>query len=53
MLPTLEVSNVEATQNTSVHVNDTDAINNDLWELPVSNNMLSQLQQKDMFATIS
>ena len=49
MLPTLEVSNVETTQNTSVHVNDTDTINNDLWELPISNNMLSQLQQKDMF----
>ena len=43
-LPTLEVSNVEATQNTSIHVNDTDAINNDLWELPISNDTLSQLQ---------
>ena len=49
MLPALEVSNVEATQNTSVHENDTDAYNNDLWELPISNDMLSQLQQKDMF----
>ena len=48
-LPTLEVSNVEATQNTSIHVDDTDIINNDLLELPISNNMLSQLQQKDMF----
>ena len=45
----LEVSNVETTQNTSVHVNDTDASNNDLLELPISNDMLSQLQQKDMF----
>ena len=49
MFPTLEVSNVETAQNTSEHVHDNDAINNDLWELPINNNMLSQLQQKDMF----
>ena len=49
MLPMLEVSNVETTQNTSEHVHDNDAINNDLWELPINNNTLSQLQQKDMF----
>ena len=48
-LPTLEVSNVETTQNTSEHVHDNDAINNDLWELPVNDTTLSQLQQKDMF----
>ena len=48
-LPTLEVSNVETTQNTSEHVHDNDVINNDLWELPVNNNTLSHLQQKDMF----
>ena len=48
-LPTSEVSNVEATQNTSVHINDNDAFNNDLWELPISSKMLSQLQQKDIF----
>ena len=48
-LPTLEVSNVEASQDTSLNVNDTDASNNDLWTLPISNNMLSKLQQKDMF----
>ena len=53
MLPTLEVSNVEATQNTSIHVNDTDAFNNDLWKLPISNDTLSQLQQKNMFCTNS
>ena len=49
MLPALEVSNVEATQNTSVHVNDTNAYNNNLWELPIGNDTLSQLQQRDMF----
>ena len=48
-LPMLEVSNVETTQNTSEHVHDNDAINNDFWELPINDNMLSQLQQKDMF----
>ena len=45
----LEVSNVETTQNTSEHVNDNGTINNDLWKLPINNNALSQLQQKDMF----
>ena len=48
-LPTLEVSNVETTQNTSVHVHDNDDSNNDLLELPINNDTLSQLQQKDMF----
>ena len=48
-LPTLEASHVETTQNTSEHVHDNDVINNDLLELPINNNMLSQLQQKEMF----
>ena len=48
-LPTLEVSNVETSQNTSLHVNDTEASNNDLWKLPLSNDTLSKLQQKDIF----
>ena len=48
-LPTLEVSNVETSQDTSLNVNRTDASNNDLWKFPVSNNTLSKLQQKDMF----
>ena len=48
-LPTLEVSNVETSQDTSLNVNDTDASNNDLWKLPISNDTLSKLQQKDMF----
>ena len=48
-LPMLEVSNVETAQNMSEHVHDNDTINNDLWELPVNSNALSQLQQKDMF----
>ena len=48
-LPTLEVSNVETSQDTSLDVNGTDASNNDLWNLPISNDTLSKLQQKDMF----
>ena len=48
-LPALEVSNTETSQDTSLNVNDTVASNNDLWELPISNDILSKLQQKDMF----
>ena len=48
-LPALQVSNIESTQNTSVRVNDKDNSNNDLLELPMNNDTLSQLQQKDMF----
>ena len=48
-LPTLEVSNIETTQDTSVHVNDDSNINNSLLELPIDNNTLFKLQQKDMF----
>ena len=46
-LPALEVSNVETSQ--SLDVNDTDTHNNDLWQLPLDNDTLSGLQQKDMF----
>ena len=49
ILPTLEVSNVETSQDTSLNVNDTEVSNNDLWKLPINNNTLSKLQQKDMF----
>ena len=48
-LPTLEVSSIEATQDTSICVNDNNDSNNNLLELPISNDMLFQLQQKDMF----
>ena len=48
-LPTLEVSNIETTQDSSVHVNDESDGNNSLLELPIDNNMLFELQQKDMF----
>ena len=47
-LPALEVSNDEASQDTSLNGNDTDTPNN-LRRLPISNDTLSELQQKDMF----
>ena len=48
-MPALEVSNVKTSQNTSLHVDDTEASNDDLWKLPLSNDTLSKLQQKDIF----
>ena len=46
-LPTLEVSNVETTQDVSV--NDGCNDNNSPMELPIDNNILLELQQKDAF----
>ena len=46
-LPTLEVSNIETTQDASVN-DESDPIDN-LMELPMDNNTLSELQQKDTF----
>ena len=48
-LPTLEVFNIETTQDTSVHVNDDSNVNDSLLELPIDNNTLFKLQQKDTF----
>ena len=48
-LPTLEESNIETTQDTFVCVNDNNDSNSNLLELPISSDMLSELQQKDMF----
>ena len=45
----LEVSNVETTQDTSVCVNDDNNVNNNLLELPIDNDTLFRLQQKDRF----
>ena len=42
-LPTLEVSNVETTQDLSVETKDKDAPNNNLWKLPITNDVLSKL----------
>ena len=50
-LPTLEVSNIETTQDISVQVNDDSNVNDSLLELPIDNNMLFKLQQKDTFCT--
>ena len=45
-LPMLEVSNIETTQDTSVHVNDDNNVNNNLLELPIDNDTLFKLQQE-------
>ena len=47
-LPSLEVSNIETSSNTTIHVDDTKCSNDVPWELPISNKTLSKLQQKDM-----
>ena len=49
LLPTLEVTNVETTQDVSLVTKDKDAPNNDLWKLPIHNDTLSRLQQEDVF----
>ena len=46
-LPTLEVSNIETTQGATN--NDESDLNNNLIELPLDNDTLFELQQKDMF----
>ena len=49
ILPTLEVSNVETPQDTSLIVNDINAPGSILLDLPVNNDLLFKLQQKDIF----
>ena len=48
-LPTLEVSKVETSTNTTLHVDDTKNSNGVLWELSINNKTLSELQWKDIF----
>ena len=45
-LPALEVHNIKATLTESIQ---DDTSNDHLWELPISNTMLSKLQQEDEF----
>ena len=49
MLPTLEATNVEATQKESFETQDKDASDGELWKLPISNDTLSRLQQEYEF----
>ena len=49
ILPTLEVSNVETPQDTSLNDNDINAPDSILLDLPVNNDLLFKLQQKDTF----
>ena len=48
-LPTLEVTNVETTKKESLEIQDEDASDKDLWKLPISDDILSKLQQEDEF----
>ena len=48
-LPMLEVSNVETTQDMSLNTKGTDAPNSNLWKLSINNDILSKLQQEDIF----
>ena len=47
LLPALEVTNVETTKKKSAETQDQD--DKDSWKLPISNDTLSKLQQKDDF----
>ena len=48
-LPSLEVTDVEATQKESPETRDKDTSDSKLWELPISTDTLSKLQQEDAF----
>ena len=45
----MEVSNVETPQDTSLNDNDINAPDSSLLDLPVNNDLLFKLQQKDTF----
>ena len=48
-LPTLEVSNIEVPQDTSLNANNINAPDSILLDLPINNDSLFKLQQKDSF----
>ena len=48
-LPTLEVSNVEITRDLSLDGEDRDVPSDNLWKLPINNDILYKLQQEDIF----
>ena len=48
-LPTLEVSHIDTTHDTTVYVNDENNDDNKLMELPIDNDTLYRLQQEDKF----
>ena len=49
LLPTLEITNIEATKKKSFETQDEDASDKDPWKLPISDDILSKLQQEDGF----
>ena len=48
-LPALEVSNIETTQNLSLETENKDVSNDNLWKLPIGNDISYELQQEDVF----
>ena len=49
ILPILEVSNIETPQDTSLNDNDINVPDSSLLDLPINNDLLFKLQQKDTF----
>ena len=52
LLPTLEVSNDETTQELSLETEDKDASNNDPWKLPISNDTYPDCNRMMYFVKI-
>ena len=48
-LPSLEVSNVDTTQDVSLETKDEDIPSDKLWKFPIDNDVLYKLQQEDIF----
>ena len=51
-LPALEVSNIETTHNLSLKMENKDVPNDNLWKLPIGNDILHKLQQEEIFVRI-
>ena len=49
-LPALEVYNIETTQNLSLNIENKDVPNDHLQKLPISDDILHKLQQKDVYS---
>ena len=52
-LPTLEVSNIETSQDTSLNADNNNISDSILLDLPIDDDTLFKLQQEDSFVTIS
>ena len=48
-LPALEVSNIKTTESLSLEMKDKGIPNDNIWKLPIDNDILYKLQQEDVF----